>query len=119
MSLRINDIAPDFTAQTTQGTINFHAWLDGAWGCSSRIPRISRRSAPPNWAGWRNWRRSIPRRGVKVLGLSVDPVDKHALWANDIAETQGAMPQFPMIGDPTLAVAKLYDMLPATAGDSA
>lgn len=59
------------------------------------------------------------KRGVKVLGLSVDPVGKHALWANDIAETQGAMPQFPMIGDPTLAIAKMYRMLPATAGDSA
>lgn len=119
MSLRINDIAPDFTAETTQGTVNFHQWLSGSWGvlfshpkdftpvCTTELGRMAQLS--PEFA----------RRGVKVLGLSVDPVDKHALWAADIQETQGAAPDFPMIGDPTLAVAKLYDMLPATAGDSA
>ena len=119
MSLRINDIAPDFTANTTQGPISFHDWLDGSWAvlfshpkdftpvCTTELGRMAHLSA------------EFARRGVKLVGLSVDPVDKHALWAKDIAETQGAAPDFPMIGDPDLAVAKLYDMLPAAAGDTA
>jgi thioredoxin-dependent peroxiredoxin len=119
MSLRINDVAPDFTAETTQGTIHFHAWLDGAWGVLFSHPKDFTPVCTTELGRMAHLAPEFAKRGVKVLGLSVDPVDKHALWADDIAETQGAMPQFPMIGGPTLAVAKLYDMLPATAGDSA
>lgn len=119
MSLRINDIAPDFTAQTTQGTIHFHDWLDGAWGVLFSHPKDFTPVCTTELGRMAHLAPEFAKRGVKVLGLSVDPVDKHALWADDIAETQGAMPRFPMIGDPTLAVAKLYDMLPATTGDSA
>lgn len=119
MSLRINDTAPDFTAETTQGPIHFHDWLDDAWGVLFSHPKDFTPVCTTELGQMAHLAPEFAKRGVKVLGLSVDPVDKHALWANDIAETQGAMPQFPMIGDPTLAVAKLYDMLPAAAGDSA
>lgn len=119
MSLRINDIAPDFTAETTRGTIRFHAWLNGAWGVLFSHPKDFTPVCTTELGRMAHLAPEFAKRGVKVLGLSVDPVDKHALWVNDIAETQGAMPQFPMISDPALAVAKLYDMLPAAAGDSA
>lgn len=119
MSLRINDIAPDFTAETTQGPIRFHDWLGGDWGVLFSHPKDFTPVCTTELGRMAHLAPEFAARGVKVIGLSVDPVDRHALWANDIAETQGAMPGFPMIGDPTLAVAKLYDMLPAAAGDSA
>ena len=119
MSLRINDIAPDFSAETTQGLMNFHEWLGGSWAVLFSHPKDFTPVCTTELGRMAHLAPEFAKRGVKVVGLSVDPVDKHALWADDIAETQGAMPDFPMIGDPTLAVAKLYDMLPATAGDSA
>ena len=119
MSLRINDIAPDFTAETTMGPISFHAWLDGTWAVLVSHPKDFTPVCTTELGTMARLEPEFHRRGVKLIGLSVDPVDKHAMWANDIAETQGAKPGFPMIGDPSLAVAKLYDMLPATAGDSA
>lgn len=118
MSLRINDIAPDFTAETTQGPMSFHAWLGGSWGVLFSHPKDFTPVCTTELGRMAHLAPEFAKRGVKVVGLSVDPVDKHALWAEDIAETQGAMPDFPMIGDPTLAVAKLYDMLPATSGET-
>ncbi|MCA3575281.1 MAG: peroxiredoxin [Aestuariivirga sp.] len=119
MSLRINDIAPDFTAETTQGPISFHEWLGGSWGVLFSHPKDFKPVCTTELGQMAHLSQEFARRGVKLIGLSVDPVDRHALWAKDIAETQGAAPDFPMIGDPDLAVAKLYDMLPAAAGDSA
>jgi alkyl hydroperoxide reductase subunit AhpC len=119
MSLRINDIAPDFTAETTQGPISFHEWLGDSWGILFSHPKDFTPVCTTELGTMAHLQPEFERRGVKLIGLSVDPVDRHALWADDIAETQGAKPAFPMIGDPTLAVAKLYDMLPAAAGDSA
>ncbi len=119
MSLRINDVAPDFTAETTQGLMSFHDWIDGSWAVLFSHPKDFTPVCTTELGQMAHLAPEFARRGVKIVGLSVDPVDKHALWANDIAETQGAMPGFPMIGDPTLTVAKLYDMLPSTAGDTA
>jgi thioredoxin-dependent peroxiredoxin len=119
MSLRINDIAPDFTAETTQGPISFHDWLGGSWAVLFSHPKDFTPVCTTELGQMAHLSQAFARRGVKLIGLSVDPVDRHALWAKDIAETQGAAPDFPMIGDPDLAVAKLYDMLPAAAGDSA
>ena len=118
MSLRINDIAPDFTAETTQGPISFHAWLAGSWGVLFSHPKDFTPVCTTELGRMAHLAPEFAMRGVKVVSLSVDPVDKHALWADDIAETQGAMPEFPMIGDPTLAVVKLYDMLPAASGET-
>ncbi len=113
MSLRINDIAPDFTAQTTQGTIRFHEWIGDSYAilfshpkdftpvCTTELGEVARMA--PEFA----------QRNTKVIGLSVDPVANHDKWAQDIKETQGHMPHFPMIGDEDLNVAKLYSMLPA------
>ena len=116
MSLRINSDAPNFTAETTQGTIDVHQWLGDSWGvlfshpkdftpvCTTELGYVGRLA--PEFA----------KRNVKVIGLSVDPVKNHGEWAKDIEETQGAKVNFPMIGDPELKVAKLYDMLPEDAG---
>ena len=113
MSLQINDTAPDFTAETTQGPIKFHDWIGDTGRSCSRIPRISRRSAPPSSATWRGSKPEFDKRNAKIIGLCVDPVDSHAKWAKDIEETQGHAVNYPMIGDTDLKVAKLYDMLPA------
>jgi alkyl hydroperoxide reductase subunit AhpC len=119
MSLRINDIAPDFTANTTQGPLAVHDWLDGSWAVLFSHPKDFTPVCTTELGRMAHLAPEFARRGVKVIGLSVDLVDKHALWVNDIAETQGTAPGFPMIGDPMLAVAKLYDLLPAAAGESA
>ncbi len=119
MSLRINDIAPDFTADTTQGPISFHHWLDNSWAVLFSHPKDFTPVCTTELGRMAHLEPEFAARNVKLIGLSVDPVDTHALWVKDIAETQGATPSFPMIGDPTLAVAKLYDMLPASVGDSA
>src|SRR5262245_55986924 len=120
MSLRINDIAPDFTADTTQGSISFHSWLGGDWGILFSHPRDVTAVGTTELGYVAKLKPDFEARGVKVIGLSVDAVDRHRGWAKDIEETQGMAPNFPMIGDPTLAVSKLYDMLPAEAhGDSA
>lgn len=119
MSLRINDIAPDFTAETTQGRIAFHDRLGGSWAVLFSHPKDFTPVCTTELGRMAHLEPEFAKRGVKVIGLSVDPVERHAMWAKDIADTQGAMPNFPMIGDPTLAVAKLYDMLPPEAGDRA
>lgn len=118
MSLRINDIAPDFTAETTQGPISFHEWLGTSWGVLFSHPKDFTPVCTTELGYMARLKPDFDKRDVKIIGLSVDPVDRHAGWAADIAETQGYAPNFPMIGDPTLAVSKLYDMLPAAAGDS-
>jgi len=113
MSLRLNSTAPDFTAATTKGTIQFHDWMGEGWAmlfshpkdftpvCTTELGYMARISA------------EFAKRNCKIIGLSVDPVETHLLWEKDIEETQGAAVSYPMIGDTTLAIAKLYDMLPA------
>lgn len=119
MSLRIADMAPDFTAETTHGPISFHDWLGSSWGILFSHPKDFTPVCTTELGYMAKLKPEFDKRGVKIIGLSVDPVERHAGWADDIAETQGHAPNFPMIGDPMLAIAKLYDMLPATAGDNA
>jgi len=119
MSLRIADMAPDFTAETTHGPISFHDWLGSSWGILFSHPKDFTPVCTTELGYMAKLKPEFDKRNVKIIGLSVDPVERHAGWADDIAETQGHAPNFPMIGDPMLAIAKLYDMLPATAGDSA
>jgi thioredoxin-dependent peroxiredoxin len=118
MSLRIGDTAPDFEAETTQGKIRFHEWLGDSWGILFSHPKDFTPVCTTELGYMAKLQPDFQKRNVKVIGLSVDPVDRHQGWAKDIEETQGFAPNFPMIGDPTLAVSKLYDMLPAAAGDS-
>ncbi len=119
MSLRIGDTAPDFTADTTHGRLALHQWLGDSWGILFSHPKDFTPVCTTELGYMARLKPEFDRRRAKVIGLSVDPVDKHAGWAKDIEETQGYAPNFPMIGDPTLAIAKLYDMLPASAGDTA
>lgn len=119
MTLRLGDIAPDFEAETTEGPIRFHAWLDGSWGMLVSHPKDFTPVCTTELGTMARLKPEFDRRGVKVIGLSVDPVSRHIAWAADIEATQGYAPNFPMIGDPTLAIAKLYGMLPAEAGDTA
>jgi alkyl hydroperoxide reductase subunit AhpC len=119
MSLRIGDLAPDFEAETTHGRLRFHEWLGDAWGVLFSHPKDFTPVCTTELGTVARLKPEFDRRNVKVVGLSVDPVTKHAIWAKDIEETQGHAPNFPMIGDPTLAVSKLYEMLPAAAGDTA
>jgi len=118
MSLRIGDVAPDFTANTTQGPIRFHEWLGDSWGILFSHPKDFTPVCTTELGAVAKLNPEFKKRNVKVIGLSVDPVDKHAGWAKDIAEVSGFAPDFPMIGDTDLAVSKLYDMLPAAAGNS-
>jgi alkyl hydroperoxide reductase subunit AhpC len=118
--MRIADIAPDFTAETTHGPISFHSWLGDDWGILFSHPKDFTPVCTTELGYMAKLKPEFDKRGVKVIGLSVDAVDRHAGWAKDIEETQGLAPNFPMIGDPTLAISKLYDMLPAAAdGDAA
>ena len=119
MTLRIGDSAPDFQADTTQGRIGFHEWLGTSWGVLFSHPKDFTPVCTTELGYMAKLKPEFDRRDVKVIGLSVDPVDKHAAWSKDIAETQGHAPNFPMIGDPTLEISKLYEMLPASAGESA
>ena len=118
MSLRIGDGAPDFTADTTQGKITFHQWLGNSWGIIFSHPKDFTPVCTTELGYMARLKPEFDKRGVKIIGLSVDPVDRHSGWAKDIEETQGMAPNFPMIGDPSLAVSKLYEMLPADGGDS-
>jgi len=118
MTLRIGDTAPDFSADTTQGHIRFHDWLGGSWGLLFSHPKDFTPVCTTELGYVARLKPEFERRNVKVIGLSVDPVDRHHAWAKDIEETQGLAPNYPMIGDPTLAISKLYGMLPAEAGDS-
>jgi alkyl hydroperoxide reductase subunit AhpC len=119
MGLTLGDVAPDFTAETTDGTIRFHDWLGDAWCVLFSHPKDFTPVCTTELGEMARIKAEFDRRGVKILSVSVDPVASHAAWAEDIRETQGAAPNFPMIGDKDLAVAKLYGMLPADAGTSA
>ncbi|MBS0488915.1 MULTISPECIES: peroxiredoxin [unclassified Phenylobacterium] len=119
MSLRINGEAPNFTAQTTEGKINFHDWIGDSWAILFSHPKDFTPVCTTELGYMAKLKPEFDKRNTKVIGLSVDPVDNHARWAQDIAETQGTAPNFPMIGDTDLAVSKLYNMLPEeTAGGS-
>jgi alkyl hydroperoxide reductase subunit AhpC len=118
MTLRIGDTAPDFEADTTQGHIHFHQWLGDSWGILFSHPKDFTPVCTTELGAVAKLSPDFKKRNVKVLGLSVDPVDRHAGWAKDIAEVSGASPDFPMIGDPELKVSKLYGMLPADAGNT-
>ena len=113
MSLRINDIAPDFTANTTLGEISFHDWIGDGWAVLFSHPKDFTPVCTTELGAVAHLLPEFEKRNTKVIGLSVDPVDNHAQWAKDIEETQGAKVNFPMIGDTDLAVAKAYDMFPA------
>jgi thioredoxin-dependent peroxiredoxin len=116
MSLRINAEAPDFTAETTQGPIHFHDWIGNSWIILFSHPKDFTPVCTTELGYMAGLKPEFDRRSCKILGLSVDPVTNHAKWAKDIEETQGHAVNYPMIGDPELKVAKLYDMLPADAG---
>jgi alkyl hydroperoxide reductase subunit AhpC len=118
MSLRINDTAPDFHAMTTQGEIDFHQWIGDHWAVLFSHPKDFTPVCTTELGYMARLQPEFDKRGVKIIGLSVDKVDNHGIWAKDIEETQGATVTFPMIGDPELHVAKLYDMLPAEEGES-
>jgi alkyl hydroperoxide reductase subunit AhpC len=118
MSLRINSEAPNFTAQTTQGPINFHEWIGDSWAILFSHPKDFTPVCTTELGYMAKLKPEFDKRGCKILGLSVDPVSSHTSWVKDIEETQGAAVTYPMIGDPELKVAKLYDMLPADAGES-
>ncbi|EPC03937.1 peroxidase [Litchfieldella anticariensis FP35 = DSM 16096] len=113
MSLRIGNTAPDFTAQTTQGTLNFHEWIGDSWCILFSHPKDFTPVCTTELGYMAKLKPEFDKRNTKVIGLSVDPVDNHTAWSKDIEETQGAAPNYPMIGDEKLEVAKLYDMLPA------
>lgn len=118
MALRIGDSAPDFQAETTQGQINFHQWLGDSWGILFSHPKDFTPVCTTELGYMAKLKPEFDKRGVKVIGLSVDPVDRHEAWAREIEETQGVAPNYPMIGDPRLEISKLYEMLPASTGDS-
>ncbi len=118
MSLRINDTAPDFTAETTQGPIHFHEWIGDGWAVLFSHPKDFTPVCTTELGYMAGLTGDFAKRNCKIIGLSVDPVTSHSKWAQDIEETQGHAVTYPMIGDPELKVAKLYEMLPADAGDS-
>src|SRR5215467_198156 len=115
---RINDTAPDFTAETTQGTVNFHDWVGDGWAILFSHPKDFTPVCTTELGTMAKLQPEFAKRGVKIIGLSVDPVSSHAKWSIDIEETQGTKVNYPLIGDPQLKVAKLYGMLPADAGDT-
>src|ERR1019366_10523280 len=118
MSLRINDTAPDFTAETTQGTIRFHEWIGDSWAVLFSHPKDFTPVCTTELGAVGALEKQFAARGAKFIGLSVDPVENHAKWAKDIEETQGTAPNYPIIGDADFNVSKLYGMLPAdTSGD--
>lgn len=126
MSLRIGDEAPDFTAETTAGKIRFHDWIGDGWAILFSHPKDFTPVCTTELGYMARLKPEFDRRNCKILGLSIDPVGDHDRWAKDIEETQGAAPNYPLIGDPELAVAKLYDMIhpnasggPRTAADNA
>ena len=119
MSLRLGDVVPDFSAQTTEGPIQFHRWLGDSWGVLFSHPKNFTPVCTTELGYMARLKPEFDKRNVKILGLSVDPVADHARWAEDIRETQGQAPNYPLIGDADLAVSKLYGMLDAdTEGTS-
>jgi alkyl hydroperoxide reductase subunit AhpC len=119
MALQLGETAPDFEADTTQGRIRFHEWLGDSWGVLFSHPKDFTPVCTTELGYMARIKPEFDKRGVKIIGLSVDPVDRHAKWAEDIKETQGVAPNFPMIGDPDLTISKLYGMLPASASGGA
>ena len=119
MGIRINDIAPNFSAQTTEGVIDFHDWIGDSWAVLFSHPKDFTPVCTTELGYMASINGEFQKRGVKIIGLSVDPVDRHAAWADDIEETQGTRPNFPMIGDDDFNISKLYDMLPAETGGEA
>ena len=120
MALPIGAVAPDFEAQTTEGKIKFHDWIGDSWAMLFSHPKDFTPVCTTELGAVAKLKPEFDKRGVKLIGLSVDPVDRHSQWAEDIKETQGAAPNYPMIGDIDFNVSKLYDMLPAsTSGDVA
>ena len=118
MAIRINDTAPDFTAETTQGTIHFHDWIGDGWAVLFSHPKDFTPICTTELGYMAGLANEFAKRNTKIIGLSVDPVTSHSKWAADIEETQGHAVTYPMIGDPELKIAKLYDMLPADAGET-
>ena len=116
MPLRINDQAPNFTADTTLGTIDFHEWIGDSWAILFSHPKDFTPVCTTELGYMARLQPEFAKRNCKVIGLSVDPVTNHSKWAADIEETQGHGVTYPMIGDPELKIAKLYDMLPESAG---
>ena len=119
MTLQLNDTAPDFEAETTEGHIRFHDWIDGKWAVLFSHPKNFTPVCTTELGYMARIKGEFDKRGVKIIGLSVDPVENHGKWANDIAETQGFAPNYPMIGDRDLKIAKLWGMLPAAANGGA
>jgi thioredoxin-dependent peroxiredoxin len=113
MSIRIGDQAPNFKAQTTEGPIDFHQWIGDSWAVLFSHPKDFTPVCTTELGYMAKLKPEFDKRGVKIIGLSVDPVDKHKQWAEDIKETQGHAPNYPMIGDTDLSISKAYDMLPA------
>ncbi|HEX6389867.1 MAG TPA: peroxiredoxin [Solirubrobacteraceae bacterium] len=113
MALTINDTAPDFTAETTEGTISFHEWIGDDWAVLFSHPRNFTPVCTTELGYMAKIKPEFDRRGVKIIGISVDPIENHEKWAQDIEETQGTKPNYPIIADSDFAVAKLYGMLPA------
>ena len=118
MSLRINDVAPNFTARTTKGSIDFHQWIGDSWAILFSHPKDFTPVCTTELGYMAKIEPEFTKRNCKLIGLSVDPVESHDKWSKDIEETQGYLPNYPMIGDSDLAVAKLYNMLPADEGGS-
>ncbi len=118
MTLQLGDIVPDFEADTTEGPIRFHDWLGESWAVMVSHPKDFTPVCTTELGYMANIKSEFDKRSVKIIGLSVDPVEFHKKWAEDIKETQGTAPNYPMIGDPDLKVAKLYGMLPASTQGS-
>ena len=119
MSLRINSVAPNFEAETTEGPMNFHDWIGDGWAILFSHPKDFTPVCTTELGYMAGLQPEFAARNAKIVGLSVDPVSAHQGWAQDIEKSQGHAVNYPMIGDPSLKVAKLYDMLPEDAGDSA
>src|SRR5262245_13298533 len=115
MSLRIGDVAPDFTADSSEGPVSFHAWIGDSWCVLFSHPKDFTPVCTTELGYMAKIKPEFDERNVKIIGLSADPVDSHRKWAHDIAETQGLAPNYPMIADPDLHVSKAYGMLPAAA----
>ncbi len=118
MPLRINDEAPNFTAETTEGTVDFHDWIGDGWAILFSHPKDFTPVCTTELGYMAGLKSEFDKRNCKILGLSVDGVRDHSAWSKDIEETQGHAVNYPLIGDPGLEIAKLYDMLPAGAGDT-
>jgi alkyl hydroperoxide reductase subunit AhpC len=119
MALALGDTAPDFEAETTQGRMRFHEWIGDSWAVLFSHPKDFTPVCTTELGYMAKLKPEFDKRNVKIIGLSVDPVDKHSKWSDDIKETQGFAPNYPMIGDTDLSISKSYGMLPAAAGNSA